>query len=564
MHDARTIDALTAKVDELTRVCAQLSQENTELRSQVAELSAGAAPAAGVTAGHPQSGDGDTGGSAERAGAPQHFSRRAVGVALAGAAVGIAGAKALSRRSTQDAVSRRVQTSVAPELADAELTDAEQPAASSATYRLFGNRRGPSTAVPAGSGGLVTSLIFELTAGGAWLEGYWLWVCAEGQSTAPQKFTLWMPYEGANYVHTGTIIPGTTVTSGELVRGQWNFIRLPHTVPLSIATSYQLETGATGGVPLTENMWGPHDPWAKGVTSGPLVAPSSGPNSTDQCAAAVGSNPTKVVTAYNYGSPYYWLDVQVTTKAPAGSSHRLWPSMPLIAEPPKTTDSDDADTSEQSSGTEFWLSTECTLDKIWFFSPLPSPLVGAPAATLLPGACAIFEIANQSMVAGTLRGTTGPNPSKMPDWRKPDGSAAKPGDGWIYCAYEGITLPAGKYKTVIYCYGGGNTMDYKYYFFQEQRFYFGGPINSAGVPIGPATVPNGITSGPLYSPNTAKAATAQSNGAVAAIAAGTVVHANSTYQLNDSSNTGTFLYPDTFDSADDGEVRWVDVEVTPK
>ncbi len=48
------------------------------------------------------------------------------------------------------------------------------------------------------------------------------------------------------------------------------------------------------------------------------------------------------------------------------------------------------------------------------------------------------------------------------------------------------------------------------------------------------------------------------------IPVGTIVHGNSTYQVNDSSNTGTFLYPDTFDSADRGEVRWVDVEVTPK
>jgi hypothetical protein len=497
---------------------------------------------------------------AERTGAA-HFSRRAVGVALAGAAASLVGAAALADRSTPlaDRSTPRGQSAMG-----AELTAAEQPLAAATTYRLFGDRRGPSTAVPTGSKGLVTSLIFELTTGGAWLEGYWLWVCDEGQSTSPQKFTLWMPYEGANYVHTGTMVPGTTVTSRELVRGQWNFVRLPHAVPLSIATPYQLETAAIGGVPLTQNMWGPHQPWAKGVTSGPLVAPSSGPNSTDQCAAAVGSNPTKVVAAYSYESPYYWLDAQITTKAPAGSSYRLWPNMPLIAQPPKTTDSDDADTSEQSCGTEFWLSTACKLNKIWFFSPLPSPLVGAPAATMLPGACAIFDIATQKMVGGTQRGTAGPKPSKMPNWRKTDGSAAKPGDGWVYCAYDGITLPAGKYKTAVYCYGGGSTMDYKYYFFQEQRFYFGGPVNSAGVPNGPATVPNGIKSGPLYSPNTAKAATAASNGAVAAIAAGTVVHANSTYQVNDASNTGTFLYPDTFDSADDGEVRWVDVEVTPR
>jgi hypothetical protein len=495
----------------------------------------------------------DDGGPAERTGTPR-LSRRAVGVALAGVAAGLAGGAMLPERSTR--AGQAVTT--------AELAAAERPAAA-ATHRLFGNRSGPDAAVPTGSKGLVTSLLFEMTTGGGWLEGYWLWVCDRGQSTAPQKFTLWMPYVGAHYRTTGVIVPGTTVTSGELVRGRWNFVRLPHPVPLSIATAYQLQTGATGGVPLTRNMWGPRDRWAKGVASGPLFAPSKGPGSTDQGAAAAGSNPTKVVAAYGYGYPYFWLDVQITTTAPAGSSYRLWPGMPLIVAPPKTTGSEHvADTSEQSAGTEFWLSAECTLDKIWFFSPVRNALAGTPAAALLPGACAIFDIAAQSMVNGTMRGTAGPGPRKLPDWRKPDGSAAKAGDGWIYCAYQGVRLPAGKYKTAVYCYGGGTTMDYKYYFFQEQRSYFGPVINGGtGAAIRPGTAPDGIRNGPLYSPGTAKAALAQSNGSVPAIAAGALVHGNSTYQVNDATNTGTFRYPGTFDSADAGEVRWVDVEVAP-
>jgi hypothetical protein len=502
----------------------------------------------------------EAGGSADRAGGPARFSRREVGVALAGAAMGLVGAAALTER-THIAVPPG-HTAASAELA--ELADFARPASAGGTYRLFGSRRGPSAATQIGSVGLVTSLLFGLTTGGAWLEGYWLWVCDEGQPTAPQTFTLWMPYVGANYARAGVIIPGTTVTSGELVPGRWNFVPLRHAVPLSIATSYQLETGARGGVPLTTNMWAPGDPWAKGVTNGPLTAPSSGPGSTDQCASASGSNPTKVVPQYSSESPYFWLDLQITTRPPAGSSHRLWPGMPLIVAPPKTTDSDDADTSEQSTGTEFWLSTKCTLNKIWFFSPLPNAEIGSAAATLLPGACAIFDIASRAMVNGTLRGTAGANPRTMPNWRKPDGSAAKAGDGWIYCAYEGVTLPAGKYKTAIYCYGGGTTMDIKYLFFQEQRFYFGPVINGTNtVAIGPATVPDGISNGPLYSPGLAKSALAQSNGTVSTIPLGAMVHANSTYQLNDASNTGTFLYPDTFDSSDDGEVRWVDVEVTP-
>jgi hypothetical protein len=435
-----------------------------------------------------------------------------------------------------------------------------------ATFRLFGDLQGPKAAVPTGSAGLVTSLLFEVTTGGTWLDGYWLWVCPEGQPTAPQTFTVYILYQGAGYVNTGEIIPGTTVTSGELVPGQWNFIPLPQAVPLSIATAYQLQTGAIGGVPVTENNWGAGDPWASGLTSGPLFAPSSGPTSTEQGAVAAGSNPTTVVPAYSSAFPNWWLDVQVTTEAPPGSSFRLWPSMPLIVLPPKATGDEQADTSEQTSATEFWLSTACTLNKIWFWSPTANPLAGTPAAALLPGACAIFDVQTQAIVDGTLQGTAGQNPTTMPDWRKQDGSVAQPGDGWIYCSYEdqNITLPAGTYKSAVYCYGGGTVLDYAYYFFAEQRFYFGPVLNDAtGVVTGTATAPNGITNGPLSTPSVANAALSESNGALPTIPAGTLVHGNSTYQDNDSSNTGTFLYPDTFDSEDNGETRWVDVEVTP-
>lgn len=432
-----------------------------------------------------------------------------------------------------------------------------------ATYRLFGNLKGPATAAPTGSSGLVTSLIFEMTTGGGWLDGYWLWVCAHGQSTAPQTFTLYILYEGANFLNTGEIVPGTTVTSGELVAGQWNFIPLPHPVPLSIATLYQLETGTIGGVPATDNMWGPGDPWAKGVTSGPMFAPSSGPNSTDQCAATAGSNPTTVVPVYSNEFPYYWLDAQITTEAPAGSSYRLWPGMPLIALPPKTTGTEQADTNEQSQGTEFWLSTDCALNKIWFWSPTKNAAAGTPAAALLPGACAIFDIATQEIVEGTLQGMAGQNPTTMPNWTNTAGKPAKPGDGWVYAPYEGITLPAGKYKTAVYCYGGGTAMDFDFYFFAEQRFYFGPVIDNTGAVTGPAAAPNGIANGPLYSPNVAVAADAESNGTLSAFPAGTIVPGNSTYQVNDTKTTGTFLYPDTFDNSDSGETRWIDVEVTP-
>jgi hypothetical protein len=479
------------------------------------------------------------------------MSRRAVSVALAGAAAGMVGASVLADRGR-----RAAPLAAHPAAGEAELTAVEHvDAVSASTYRLFGGRKGPATATPTGKKGLLTGLVFEVKSGGCWLDGYWWWVCDRGQSTKPQTFTLWMPYPTKD-APKGKIVPGTTVTSKKLVPGRWNFIPLKQAVPLSIATWYMVETGSVGGVPVTGNLWGARHPWAKGESSGPLFAPPTGPNGIGQCPVTVGSNPTKVMPIYG-GYPadaFYWLDLQVTTKAASGASYRLWPSMPLVAATPKTA----PDTTEQSFGTEFWLSDaypKYKLDKIWFWSPIANAASGLPAAKLLPSSCAIFDIATQAAVGGTMRGTAGPDPAVMPDWRTSTGTQAKPGDGWVYCAYDGVTLAPGRYKTAVYCYAGGIKQSIDYLFFEEQRFYFG-PDGSQ-----PASAPEGITNGPLYSPPATKAALANSNGTVPS--APGRVHGNSTYQLNDSTNTGTFLYPDTFDNSDNGETRWVDVEVTP-
>jgi hypothetical protein len=432
-----------------------------------------------------------------------------------------------------------------------------------ATYRLFGDLQGPTAAIPPSvTTGTILSLIFELTAPG-WLDGYWWWVSPQEQSTAPQTFTVWNLNPNGNYPANGAVVPGTTVTSGELVAGQWNFIPLPQAVQLSLANLYQVQTATLGGAPVTANVWGTGDRWANGVSNGPLQAPPAGPNGMDQGAVATGSDdPTKILALYSDGYPFLWLDPQISTEAPPGSSFRLWPGMPVLAELPKAPGGDDnIDTTEQSSGTEFWLSDaypEYTLNKIWFWSPTATPAVSLPAAALLPGSCAIWDVATQEMVPGTVQGVAGPNPSTVPDWRTPDGSKAAPGDGWVYCAYEGVTLPPGKYRTSVYCYGGGTQLSYDYWFFVETAAYFGYNLQTDA----PAWAPNGIVAGPLTSPNVADASPSLSNG-TAGVTLGAVVPGNSTYQSNDSTNTGTFLYPDTFDSADNGETRWVDVEVTP-
>jgi hypothetical protein len=104
VNDIAAFDSLNAKIDALARVCRQLGQENAELRSQVATLTAEQAsmpvPAYAVTDSKPESpGTG--------------FTRRAVGVAFAGAAAGIVGAAAIG-----DWSGRRAAGTHAEETAD--------------------------------------------------------------------------------------------------------------------------------------------------------------------------------------------------------------------------------------------------------------------------------------------------------------------------------------------------------------------------------------------------------------------------------------------------------------
>ncbi len=118
MNDIAAFDSLNAKIDALAQVCRQLSQDNAELRSQVAALTAEQAPV-------PPSPYPVTDSKTESAGTG--ITRRAVGVAFAGAAAGIVGAAAVG-----DWSGRRTAAAHADETADettAELLAANEEAA---------------------------------------------------------------------------------------------------------------------------------------------------------------------------------------------------------------------------------------------------------------------------------------------------------------------------------------------------------------------------------------------------------------------------------------------------
>jgi len=369
-----------------------------------------------------------------------------------------------------------------------------------AVYRLFSSVSGPSSPVSY-TGPFLAGVVFQVTMGGVWFDGYWWWVCDAGQSTAAQTFALWAVYDDG----TGALVPAATVKSGSLTAGQWNYVSLSEPLPLAIGACYNACTGFSGSFPSTNNEFGSGEVYSAGIVNGPLSAFSDhsgtqpAPFSMPQGVFGVaGTDPTVNMPAQGYGSGNFWMDIQVTDTAPAGVSYRLWPSYPTI---PPTTNSDNL---EQTFGTEFLLSDSCMLNNIWYYSP---PSVAPPT---LPTICAIWDVDTQQVVAGTQ--------NNSPAW------SGEAGSGWVACAYSGVTLPAGDYKVTVFTPGGSGN------FYQETEDYWG---TGAGA--------NGIVSGPLTAANTANA----------------TAPGQTTY------HHGGFAYPDTYDDDFDGQNRWVDVEVTP-
>ena len=325
------------------------------------------------------------------------------------------------------------------------------------TYRLFPSTNGPASPVSY-SGPITTGVVFGVTSGGCWLDGFWWWVCASSQLTAAQKFALWCVYGKGN---SGTLVAQGTVTSGALSAGQWNYVTLPSPVPLAIGATYVAATGFTGSFPDTNNQFGSGDPYGGGIIHGPLTAYSDAtgslpsPFSTAQGVFSVASaDPTAIMPIYGSSACNFWMDLQVDTKAPTGTSYRLWPSYPTI---PGHINSD---TTGYTLATEFQLSASCTLDNIWFYS--------AAGATALPTRCAIWNVSSQTVVAATDNTSL--------SW---SGTA---GSGWVSCGYSGVTLPAGDYKVAAY-YGGGAQ------WYQATLDYWTSGVGADGITAGPVTAP---------------------------------------------------------------------------
>lgn len=339
------------------------------------------------------------------------------------------------------------------------------------------------------SGAYEAGMVFCVSQGGLWLTAYDWWVPNGGQVTAGQKFALWQ-VDAAN---TGVLVPNSLATAGTLTAGAMN--RIPLAAPLLLAPgdaslgsgfggTYCAVTGYTSvsGFPKTGSQFGTSQPYAAGITNGPLFGFSS--TGGTKPAGGVGrwipqqpfgtstADPTAALPITNDADDLLWVSPVVTDVAPAAASYRAFPNMPVLALAT-------AQSVSYTLGLEFSVTQACKLMKIWHYSP--------PTATVLPTRCGIWTVASQTELAGS--------DNSAPSWKTASGSAASAGAGWIYCDYSssGVTLQTGtNYKVSTFANAGASI------WFSAQANWWGtGQPFAGGVTAGPLVVPgnSGATPG---------------------------------------------------------------------
>lgn len=251
------------------------------------------------------------------------------------------------------------------------------------------------------------------------------------------------------------------------------------------------------------------------------------------CFSTAGSDPSTTIPMSASGTDNFWVDVQISDTAPAGypGSYRLWPN---LAAADAVTGIDD--NQPYILATEIHLSQSCDVNWVWFYSP--------SVATSLPTAIDIWSIGSP--------GTGGTNvaTNAAPSWLTSAGSAASAGDGWIKASIGSVTLPAGQYKVSVYdANGSGGSWGAK------RLSYWGVQTgNDAQSAIGI----NGITTGPMFAPATASAATSFSYGNETQTEPG-----QSTFQVGPPNQYPNLYVGANSPGGDLFQNYWVDLEVTP-
>lgn len=414
------------------------------------------------------------------------------------------------------------------------------------TYRLFPATNGPTTPV-AYSGNFLAGVVFKVTQGGMWFNGYYHWVPGTNGDTVARKFALW----NITGVNAGTLISSATVTSGTLTAGQWNFIPLATPIPLAIGTAYNACTGwlAVNGFPdsdISGAGTGAVDSFGTGghttgITQGPLFAFSDAinggtkpePYGSNQGLFGVGgTDPTVIMPASQSNSGNFWMDVQVSDTGPAdyNGSYRLWPNKVDAS----------AGTSVDASvnyevATEFALSQPCTASKIWYYSP--------STATQLATLANIWSITGGGP-AGTLVTSV-----SSPSW---SGAA---GTGWLSTTLPGggMVLPAGKYKVGVY---NGAATPAGAFAKDAQTDYWRNGAGASGISWPPISAPNLSSASLAYNYN-------GNAGGTPPFSDGTTLAGQSTFTQGPPDVFPYLVALVPTPTAGSTQNYWVDLEVTP-
>ena len=351
-----------------------------------------------------------------------------------------------------------------------------------------------------------------------WLTGYRQWVPVGGDTSPVGGYSFALQQlTDASHSLTNVFVPGSSITGVTgLTAGAWNVVNLttPLAIPANLTSStpgpcYAVNSAwtAANGFPDTDSQFGAGQPFAAGITNGPIFAFSDQgasapmPFTSNLHQGLFDTSATSLTVSMPVGgnvSTNFGIDIVVTNTPPVGTSYRLWPNMPYAVNWVLDT------ANNFTLGVEYKLSQSCTVNNMWFYSPA--------GVTQLPTDTAIYSQSSQTIVAGSHNAS--------PAW---SGAA---GSGWVSAAVTGVTLPAGSYRPVVY-----NAAATPAIFNATTGSYWGSG--------GPGT--NGLTFGPITAPNNATADTpgqsSYNQGPPGPAFPGT--------------NVGPFTY-------------WVDMEVTPQ
>lgn len=425
------------------------------------------------------------------------------------------------------------------------------------TYRLFPATNGPATPISY-AGNFIAGVVFAVKGGGNWFNGYRMWVCASGgQPTAPAKCCLWS-VGGNNGLGTGGdpfVVPGSVVTSGTLIPGQWNDILLPE--PIQLAPGYSPNTNANTGnayvaaIAVNGNFPDTSGFWTAAIDQGPLHG-YLGTGSTAQTPPYLSANgifstgstdPTTALPAQISGTDNFWVDVIVSDTAPAGyaGTYRLYPNQ---AGTNVVTSNDAA--WNYTLATEISVTQEVTASNIWFFSP--------GSAITLPTRVDVWNISTGLSVLSNT----------SPAWTDRNGAAYTAGSKvngcWIKTPVAGI-IPAGDYRVSAYNANGHTDVNWSPKdavtdFWDESI----GGVGYLGIASGPLSAPNyaASSSGFLFGGDGASTPPYGGGGATA--------HSQPPFGLDANGITSAVAFPKLYAPVGTGSNQtqnyWLDLEVS--